>query len=93
MPSFSSCAWVNRYGPCTTGFAGFFSFPPTVTTPTPVVWMPRDPVKASENEVRETRECGLRATDEGAWLDDRRVVQWDALDFEKVPIWKEGTKY
>jgi hypothetical protein len=38
MPSFSSWACVNRYGPRATGFAGFFSsFPPTVTTPTPVV--------------------------------------------------------
>ncbi|KAI0466519.1 hypothetical protein F4859DRAFT_297544 [Xylaria cf. heliscus] len=66
---------------------------PALTSKTPVIWMPHDPMDASRNEIRESEECGLKATDEGAWLDERRIVHWDVLDFEKVPVWKKAVEY
>ncbi|KAI0201688.1 hypothetical protein F4808DRAFT_424770 [Astrocystis sublimbata] len=66
---------------------------PALTSKTPVIWMPHDPMDASKNEIRESEECGLKATDEGAWLDEKRIVHWDVHDFEKVPIWKRAVKY
>ncbi|RWA13651.1 hypothetical protein EKO27_g1445 [Xylaria grammica] len=66
---------------------------PALTSPTPLIWMARDPVGASKNEVQETEECGLKASDEGAWLDESRIVRWDVGDFEKVPVWKKVVKY
>ncbi|KAI0182784.1 hypothetical protein EV127DRAFT_402005 [Xylaria flabelliformis] len=66
---------------------------PALTSKTPVIWMPHDPMDASRNEIRESEECGLKATDEGAWLDERRIVHWDVHDFEKVPVWKKASKY
>lgn len=66
---------------------------PALTSRTPLIWMPRDPMRASGNEVRESEECGLRASDEGAWLDEMRIVRWDVSDFETVPVWKETVEY
>ncbi|KAI0533422.1 hypothetical protein GGR58DRAFT_114691 [Xylaria digitata] len=66
---------------------------PALTAPAPVMWMARDPVGASKNEIRETEECGLKASDEGAWLDESRIVRWDVHEFEKVPVWKKVVKY
>ncbi|KAI0420920.1 hypothetical protein F5X98DRAFT_391633 [Xylaria grammica] len=66
---------------------------PALTSPTPLIWMARDAVGASKNEVQETEECGLKASDEGAWLDESRIVRWDVGDFEKVPVWKKVVQY
>ncbi|KAI0395478.1 DUF221-domain-containing protein [Xylariaceae sp. FL0594] len=67
--------------------------PPALTSQTPVIWMTRDQMGASENEVRENADHGLKASDEGAWLDEKGRVRWSELEFEKVPIWKRGVKY
>jgi len=66
---------------------------PALTSQTPVIWMARDKMGASRNEVRENEEHGLKASDEGAWLDEKGRVQWSALELEKVPVWKQGKKY
>ncbi|KAI1366462.1 hypothetical protein F5Y08DRAFT_351372 [Xylaria arbuscula] len=66
---------------------------PALTSPTPVIWMPRDLVGASKAEVRETEECGLRASDEGAWLDESRIVRWDVPGYETLPVWKKVVPY
>ncbi|KAI1307143.1 DUF221-domain-containing protein [Xylaria venustula] len=66
---------------------------PGLTAQTPLIWMPRDPMGASKAEVRETEECGLKASDEGAWLDESRIVRWDVHSFEKVPVWKRVVRY
>ncbi|KAI0449210.1 DUF221-domain-containing protein [Xylaria acuta] len=66
---------------------------PALTSKTPVIWMPHDPMDASRNEIRESEECGLKATDEGAWVDEKRIVHWDVLDFKKVPVWKKAVEY
>ncbi|KAI1116563.1 DUF221-domain-containing protein [Nemania sp. NC0429] len=66
---------------------------PALTSRTPVVWVPRDAMRASANEVRESEACGLRATDAGAWLDEMRIVRLDVGDFGSVPVWKRAVEY
>ncbi|KAI1823777.1 DUF221-domain-containing protein [Xylaria intraflava] len=66
---------------------------PALSSRTPVVWMARDDMGTSRMEVRDTEACGLRASDEGAWLDRKRRVQFNTLDFEKVPVWRPAAKY
>ncbi|RYO82203.1 hypothetical protein DL766_007898 [Monosporascus sp. MC13-8B] len=66
---------------------------PALTTPTPPIWLARDPIGFSGNEVRENEEYGLKASDQGAWLDSSGKVRWNTGDFSKVPIWKEKVKY
>ncbi|KAI0904619.1 hypothetical protein F4823DRAFT_614422 [Ustulina deusta] len=66
---------------------------PALTAQTPLIWMPRDAMGASKVEVRETQECGLKASDEGTWLDESRIVRWNVHGFDKVPVWKNVVKY
>ncbi|KAI1326558.1 DUF221-domain-containing protein [Xylariaceae sp. FL0255] len=66
---------------------------PALTSRTPLIWLPRDKLGASENEVSENEDAGLKASDAGAWLDEKGNVCWTVLEFNKVPVWKEGIKY
>ncbi|KAK8104674.1 uncharacterized protein PG998_011707 [Apiospora kogelbergensis] len=62
---------------------------PALTSPTPVLWLAKDRIGATANEIRESEGKGLGATDQGAWLDDRGRVRWSVDDVREVPIWKE----
>ncbi|KAH9899068.1 hypothetical protein F4778DRAFT_742028 [Xylariomycetidae sp. FL2044] len=66
---------------------------PALTSATPVVWLAKDQLGASQNEVRENEDQGVKASDEGAWLDEKAKVRWTVDDFHKVPIWKRPVKY
>jgi calcium permeable stress-gated cation channel len=66
---------------------------PALTSQTPVIWMARDKMGASRNEIQEIEELGLKVSDEGAWLDERGRLQWGELEFERVPVWKRGVRY
>lgn len=61
---------------------------PALTSKTPVIWLPKDEIGASGNEVRENEEVGLRASDKGAWVDEGSgKVCWDEEgEFGDVPI-------
>lgn len=65
-------------------------FHPAVTSPTPLLWIPRDPVGISRQEIRDTKPV-IPITDEAAYLDDKNKVVWDAED-GKPPIY-EYTPY
>lgn len=66
---------------------------PAFTSKTPVVWLARDGMGVSVEEVRECESGGLRATDRGAWVDEKGVVRWCSDDFAEVPVFKEGVKW
>lgn len=66
---------------------------PALTSPTPVLWLAKDRIGATANEIRESEGKGLGATDRGAWLDDRGRVRWSVDDVREVPIWKEKVRY
>lgn len=66
-------------------------YPPSVSSPTPLVWIPRDPGGVSRSEVEATNEI-IPITDEGAHLDDKNDVVWDEISM-KPPIWKEKIFY
>ncbi|KAI1453716.1 DUF221-domain-containing protein [Annulohypoxylon moriforme] len=66
---------------------------PALTSPTPVIWVARDPMGVSRNEVTENEQRGLKASDQGAWLDENGRLKWSTQDFGEVPIWKKGVKY
>ncbi|KAI0009630.1 DUF221-domain-containing protein [Xylariaceae sp. FL0662B] len=66
---------------------------PVLTSPTPVIWLAKDEMGVSKNEVDENEKQGLKASDQGAWVDERGKVRWSAEDFDEVPIWKEAVRY
>ncbi|KAL7619550.1 phosphate metabolism protein 7 [Parahypoxylon ruwenzoriense] len=66
---------------------------PALTSPTPLIWLARDQMGVSRNEVAENEQNGLKASDQGAWLDEKGRVKWSVDDFGKVPIWKQDVKF
>jgi hypothetical protein len=66
---------------------------PAMTSSTPVVWLARDCAGASKSEIRENEKAELKATDQGAWLDDSGRLKWSVDNIDQVPIWKEKIPY
>lgn len=66
-------------------------YPPAVTSPVPLLWVPRDPGGVSAQEVEVTREV-IPITDAEAHLDERNKVVWDKVGM-KPPIWREKIFY
>ncbi|KAK3715002.1 phosphate metabolism protein 7 [Vermiconidia calcicola] len=66
-------------------------FHPSITNLTPLLWVPRDPVGISRQECAETGQV-IPITDEGAYLDEKNKVVWDAQD-GRPPIYQEKVYY
>ncbi|KAF2205959.1 DUF221-domain-containing protein [Delitschia confertaspora ATCC 74209] len=66
---------------------------PVFTSSAPTVWLPRDPMGVSQNEVKENGEEGIKASDEGAWLGRDGKVGWDVEDFGSVPVFRMEVRY
>jgi len=68
-------------------------FNPAVTAGPALLWIPRDPMGVSRQEVRDTSQSGhIRITDEGATLDEKNKIVWDAED-GRPPIWERPVYY
>lgn len=66
-------------------------FPPSVTSATPVLWIPADPAGVSKQEVFNTSKV-IPISDEGCTLDDKNHIVWDAEE-ARPPIWSEKIYY
>ncbi|KAI1464924.1 DUF221-domain-containing protein [Daldinia caldariorum] len=66
---------------------------PALTSPTPLIWIAKDPMGVSQNEVTENENYGLKASDQGAWLDERGKLRLNVENFEEVPIWNRSVIY
>ncbi|KAI0206239.1 hypothetical protein F4808DRAFT_406501 [Astrocystis sublimbata] len=66
-------------------------FPPSVTSGTPLLWIPEDPLGISKQEVRETGKV-IPITDEGCTLTDKNKLEWDT-ETVRPPVWEEKIYY
>lgn len=66
-------------------------FPPSVKSPAPLLWIPRDPGGVSQQEVEMTGKV-IPATDDEAHLNEKNKVIWDKIGM-KPPIWREKIFY
>jgi hypothetical protein len=68
--------------------------PPTVKSETPLLWIPRDAMGISAQEIQHTNKV-IPITDEGAGLDEKNRVTWEAQNSEgaRPPIWEEKIYY
>ena len=68
--------------------------PPSVRSATPLLWIPRDEMGISRQEIAHTAKV-IPITDEGAALDAKGNVYWVAEKEEgaRPPIWEEKTYY
>ncbi|KAF1824371.1 DUF221-domain-containing protein [Dissoconium aciculare CBS 342.82] len=58
---------------------------PVLTSKTPKLWIPRDPLGISKEEIRQNEEVDIATTDEGAEVRDNGRLIWNH-HFDKVPI-------
>ncbi|KAF2857104.1 DUF221-domain-containing protein [Piedraia hortae CBS 480.64] len=64
---------------------------PAISSKTPLLWIPRDPVGMSQHEIRSTQQV-IPITDEGAYLSDKNKLVWDAQD-DKPPVYEYKPYY
>lgn len=65
--------------------------PPSVTSDTPLLWIPSDPAGVSKQEVAHTSKV-IPITDEGCELDANGKLVWDQ-EGTRPPIWEEKILY
>lgn len=66
-------------------------FHPTITSPTPLLWIPRDKLGISAQEVRDTSKV-IPMTDQGANINEKGKVDWDR-DAGPPPIYEQMVYY
>lgn len=66
---------------------------PVLTAATPLIWIAKDPIGVSKNEISENEQHGLKASDQGAWLDEKGRLKWSSQEFDEIPIWKQSVTY
>ncbi|KAK3307476.1 uncharacterized protein B0T15DRAFT_179790 [Chaetomium strumarium] len=65
--------------------------PPSVTAPTPLLWIPADPAGVSKQEVAHSGRV-IPITDEGCELDEKGRLVWDR-EGTRPPVWEEKIYY
>ena len=65
--------------------------PPSVTSATPLLWIPSDAAGVSKEEVAHTSKV-IPITDEGCELDDKGKLVWDR-ETTRPPVWEEKPIY
>ncbi|KAF4159817.1 hypothetical protein CNMCM6936_009175 [Aspergillus lentulus] len=66
-------------------------FHPAITSQPPLLWIPRDKLGVSKQEVKHSARV-IPITDEDAWLDDKNKIHWD-VDKGVPPIFEEKIYY
>lgn len=66
-------------------------FHPSITSQLPLLWIPRDQMGVSRQEVKHTSRV-IPITDEDAWLDEKNKIHW-AEDKGRPPIYEEKPAY
>lgn len=66
-------------------------YPPTVTSATPLLWIPSDPAGISKQEVAHTSKV-IPITDEGCELNEKGKLVWDR-EATRPPVWEEKVEY
>lgn len=61
---------------------------PAFTSKTPKLWLPKDDIGVSKDEIEQNKAAGIATTDEGAEVDENGKLHWDHK-FENVPIWSK----
>lgn len=65
---------------------------PSITSELGLIWIPRDPLGISKEEIRDTSKV-VPITDEGAHLDENNKIVWGGEQDEQPPIYEEKVLY
>lgn len=65
---------------------------PPIVTQTPVVWIAKDPLGISREEILKT-DAVIHITDEGAYINEKNKADWDAAIAPRPVIWRASPAY
>lgn len=66
-------------------------FPPSVTSETPLLWVPKDDYGISRQEILHTSKV-IPITDDGCTFDENNALVWDQ-ETSRPPLWSEKIYY
>jgi calcium permeable stress-gated cation channel len=66
---------------------------PALTSQTPKLWLVKDEVGISEQQMEENEAVGIATTNQGASLDARNHIVWEQGDLSRIPIAKKPVEY
>jgi hypothetical protein len=66
---------------------------PALTSKVTKLWLARDEMGLSKQEIEENEKVGVPATDEGAWFVEDGRVEIERTDLARVPVFKKGVKW
>ncbi|EHY61215.1 phosphate metabolism protein 7 [Exophiala dermatitidis] len=66
---------------------------PSITDPSPIIWLAKDKAGVSTMLVQENKDAGLRSTDEQAELDDKNKLVWHEERVNEAPLWERPVRY
>ncbi|KAJ1327691.1 calcium permeable stress-gated cation channel [Microdochium nivale] len=66
---------------------------PSLTSKPPRVWLPRDRLGLSKEEIQENGSVDIATVDDGAWLADDGNVQFAEDNLRSLPTWKDPVPY
>lgn len=67
-------------------------FHPAITAKTPKLWIVRDQIGISRDEVKKSSKV-VEISDEGARFDEKGNMVWDQESLREAPIWEERVEY
>lgn len=62
---------------------------PALISKVPKLWLAKDKIGTSKQQIQENEKVGIPSSDEGAWLDEENRVRWSQDDLSSVPIFKK----
>jgi hypothetical protein len=65
---------------------------PAITAKVPKLWIARDELGISQQEVRECKKV-VETTDEGAHFDEKGRVVWDRANLRNLPLWEKRVEF
>jgi hypothetical protein len=67
---------------------------PAITAQAPKLWLVRDELGVSKQEIKENASMGIEVSDEAARFDGHKgKVVWDEDDVKSAPIWKDRVEF
>lgn len=67
-------------------------FNPAITSKTPKLWIARDRIGISREEVKKSSKV-VSITDEGADFDEKSRIVWNQQSLRDAPLWEERVEY
>ena len=68
-------------------------FHPAIKAKLPKIWLVKDILGISKEEIALTKKKGIDVTDEGASFDEKGKIEWDHEHLRQLPVFEDRVEY